>query len=232
MLRLSANLQFTEQIGVDLGGELYMGDNAENWSADKTPNNDDTAFDRAWTVYFGAHYNFNDNVAFKGIFYHQDWSGQTAIDNKWVDTGYGKDIRDGNDYVEDANHWAVIVDVKQPALKYTSLWLEYGQYDMGFQTRAGGTIMYGPAGASSYDDDIKYYRIGLGQEWNEKWATHIFYYGYDFDKEDKAPKEMGLGVQYNLNDSTTMGLNYLHYDPDKKGEDDDNVIRFRTLVTF
>ncbi len=231
MLRLSANLQFTEQIGVDLGGELYMGDNAENWGDDGQANNGDTAFDRAWVAYFGAHYNFNDNVAFKGIFYHQDWSTQLAANNRWQDAGYGFND-DKGEAVEDANHWAVIVDVKQPALKYTSLWLEYGQYDQGFQTRAGGTIMYGPAGASSYQDDIKYYRIGLGQEWNEKWATHIFYYGYDFDQADNAPKEMGLGVQYNLNDSTTMGLNYLHYDPDAKDADDDNVIRFRTLVTF
>ncbi|MBR0222220.1 MAG: hypothetical protein IJQ63_10645, partial [Synergistaceae bacterium] len=81
-------------------------------------------------------------------------------------------------------------------------------------------------------DDIKYYRIVLAQTWNEKWATHVFYYGYDFDKMNIKPKEWGLGVQYTINPNATIGVNYMKRDWDMRGVDDDNLIRLRTQVTF
>ena len=83
--------------------------------------------------------------------------------------------------------------------------------------------------------DLKYWRVVLGQEWNEKWATHLFYYGYKAEQGnvDYKPVEFGLGVQYKLNDATTMGLNYVHAKSDMDIEDDkDNIIRFRTSVNF
>ena len=80
-------------------------------------------------------------------------------------------------------------------------------------------------------DDLKFFRVGLGQEWNEKWATHLFYYNYDFDKDASEDfKEWGLGVQYVYNPNVKFGLNFVKVDWDKK--DDDNVLRFRTQVSF
>ena len=84
--------------------------------------------------------------------------------------------------------------------------------------------------------DTKYWRVGLGQEWNDQWATYLFYYGYKLDdataadKFGESPKEFGAGIRYKMNDYTTFGLNYIHADGDKDNED--NVVRFRTSITF
>ena len=65
----------------------------------------------------------------------------------------------------------------------------------------------------------------------------LFFTGMDFLSprllgNSQKPSEFGLGVQYHLNDYTTMGLNYMHVKTDLNGVDNDNVVRFRTKVTF
>ena len=107
--------------------------------------------------------------------------------------------------------------------------------DAGFVVPAGLTgavFAQGEVGSEVIlPDDLKYWRIGLGQEWNEKWATHLFYYNYDFDKDASEDfKEWVLGVQYIYNPNVKFGLNFVKVDWDKK--DDDNILRFRTQVSF
>ncbi|MBR2209396.1 MAG: S-layer homology domain-containing protein [Synergistaceae bacterium] len=222
MLALGFNMQFTEQIGLDLGAQAFFGDNAEQAAPAAV---DSYALDKFWTVWAGLRFNFNDNIGFKGIFYHQKDEEDRATSTGWVDAD-----------IDDANHWALILDVKQEALKYTSLWLEYGQYDLGYTVRSDKSIFYSTSiSDTSAPADMKYWRIALGQEWNDKWATHLFYYGYKVELAggDWKPAEMGLGVQYKLNDYTTMGLNYVHVkDANRANEDDDDVIRFRTSIEF
>jgi hypothetical protein len=233
MLALGFNMQFTEQIGLDIGAQAFFGDNAE--PARNTLAAGDIAFDKLWTVWGGLRFNFNDNIGFKGIFYHQAMDTDTLDGTlRWNGTGYNRNGVDVNgNIVDDANHWALMLDVKQEALKYTSLWLEYGQYDQGFYVRSDNSIFYSPSlGDTQAPADIKYWRIALGQEWNDKWATHLFYYGYKNDVANGTkPKEFGLGVQYKLNDYTTMGLNYIHVDKDDN-TDKDNLVRFRTSINF
>ncbi len=261
MIMLGTSLQFNEKIGFDLGGQVFVGDNAETW---KRTSQDyhvagDVSYNNMWTVYAGLRFNFTDDIALRGIFYHQAVDSEIVNDagTDWVSTGYVKQddktkkyygLTDNNgEYIEDANHWAAIVDVKQDALKYTSLWLEYGQYDQGFLTRSGSSIfasgspvMFGKQAPV----DVKYYRIGLGQDWGKvfegsKWKSYLFYYGYVLDgyknagRDDAKPSEIGVGVSYQLNDYTTMGLNYIHVDNDMDGNnDEDNVVRFRTAISF
>jgi hypothetical protein len=239
-LMLRGAFQFTEQVGLDLGGIVEIGDNAEQGgTGNYAPN--DAAFDKFWQIYAGLRFNFNENIAFKGIFYHQKMDFDVLNNaNVWESRGYTR-FQNGNSWEDDANHWALMLDVKQEALKYTSLWLEYGQFDQGFLGRSGNTIFYSPSiGLSQAPADTKYWRIAAGQEWNDKWATHIFYYGYKVDNAgfngDWKPSEFGLGVQYKLNDYTTMGLNYVHV-KDYNGQgnnnpENDDVIRFRTVVNF
>ncbi len=247
MLMLGTNLQFTEQIGFDFGAQYFAGDNAETFS-DPTARNGlhvagDKSYNSMWTIFAGLRFNWNDNVAFKGIFYSQANDYETVyIKNANGANGPVYDWKENDE--DNANHWAVIIDVKQPALKYTSLWLEYGQYDAGFATRSGSSVAYygdyhGANNILGYD--TTYYRLALTQEWNEKWATHLFYYGYTFadakdlgnnKTDDLGPSEVGAGVQYKFNDSTAMGLNFIHYEPDDDDADADNMIRFRTKVTF
>ena len=137
--------------------------------------------------------------------------------------------------LDSANHWKLIVDVNQEALKFTSLWLEYGQMDKGFISPTGlgdnGALFVTDAFENVLPDDLKYWRVALGQEWNDKWATHLFYNGYNFDK-DVDLTEWGLGVQYTYNPSVKFGLNYVKIDWDDDKKNDDHVLRFRTQVVF
>ena len=163
----------------------------------------------------------------------------------WEGIGYGfKNLaivdKDGK-FIDDANHWAAIIDIKQDALKFTSLWLEYGKFDAGFTGQNGGMLYYGGLlqeefGSTVAEFDTKYWRVGADQEWNDKWTTYLFYYGYDVDMGNQSykPAEFGLGVSYKLNDYTTMGWNYMHAKNDLDGDagKNDNVVRFRTKVAF
>ncbi len=244
MIMARGTFQFTEQIGLDLGGQIFLGDNAEtNVYVDANGRHvgisrtipADLAFNNLWTIFAGLRFNFNDNIAIKGTFYHQKWD----VEGVYLDANnrsYWADLYRKND----ANHWSAIIDVKQEALKFTSLWLEYGQFDEGFRGRNGAMLFYSDLlqdtfGAGVAPADTKYWRVGLGQQWNDQWATHLFYYGYDVDVNGgRKPAEFGLGVQYKLNDYTTMGLNYMHAKNDLNGAQDknDNVVRFRTAVSF
>ncbi len=219
---LKGNFQFTEQLGFDLGVQAFLGDNAEP----AAPAVNDLSLDNLWTVFGGLRFNFNDSIALKGIFYHQQAN---------VDFWNGADWADAD--LDSTNAWKVIVDVKQEALKFTSLWLEYGQMDMGFVTPVamgdGGSLF----ATTRYEnnrmmwDDLKFWRVVANQVWTDKWATHLFYYNYDFDLDaTEDHKEYGLGVQYTYNPSVKFGLNYLKVDYDNTNDDD--VIRFRTQVTF
>ncbi|MCR5347636.1 MAG: S-layer homology domain-containing protein, partial [Fretibacterium sp.] len=130
-LFMMGKFQFNEQFGFDLGGQAFIGDNAEdNGVVAGTGDASQTKFNNAWTIFAGLRFNFNPNVAFKGIFYHQKrdidyWLGRQAdpADTAWRQWDAGLM---GYDIPDDSNHWRLIVDVKQEALKYTSLWLEYG----------------------------------------------------------------------------------------------------------
>jgi opacity protein-like surface antigen len=250
-LFLMGKFQFNEQFGFDLGFQAFFGDNAEDTftgayaAYDKTKSHADMIkFNDAWTLFAGLRFNFNDNVAFRGIFYHQKhdidyWltlpDGTKAQYREWDAINAGYEIPD------DANHWRLIVDVKQEALKFTSLWLEYGQYDQGFFAPKGtGAFVVSNASymnvGSVIPVDTKYFRVGLGQVWNEKWATHEFYYSYDPDIPDGLGmgkmSEWGLGVQYKYNPYVTFGLNFVQADNGVDNNDKDNLVRFRTKVTF
>ncbi len=230
--------QFNEKIGLDLGFQGLIGDNAEparaylyDLAGNRKASSDLVRFKSMWTLFAGLRFNFTEDIAFKAIYYHQkknidEWLSKdgTSATVQW---------RRPDGFEDKPNHWAVMLDVSQNILKFTSLWLEYGQYKEGF-VNLTGKIMASNLHVAPVD--IKYYRIVLAQTWNEKWATHLFYYGYDFDWAkgvggDK-PKEWGLGVQYTLNPNATIGLNYMKVDYDSKGVKDDNQIRLRTQVTF
>ncbi len=144
-----------------------------------------------------------------------------------------------------------MLDVKQEALKFTSLWLEYGQVDKDFWMPGGvndGHFFATTYLPSNIDHDMKVFRIALAQEWNEKWSTHLFYYGYKRDGLTAAEEkffddmsEWGLGVQYKYNPNVTFGLNFVQADKGEKKDlndatsdwsDKDNIVRFRTKITF
>ena len=265
MFMARGSFKFTERIGLDIGGQIFVGDNSDTIAKYDSDGNSlgnhydqyDLTFKNLWTVYAALNFNFTENIAFRGIFYHQDWKMEELnyypSSRTWGWDSYHN--HSNNNKWSDGNHWAVLFDVKQEALKFTSLWLEYGQFDEGFVNTKfdSGRFFYSGSDRLNnlYTDagvmtlyDIKYWRIALGQQWTDKIATHIFYYGYNVKnggyatgngKHDAKPKEIGVGVQYKLNDYTTMGLNYVHVDNDFGApgvEEKDNIVRFRTSISF
>ena len=239
MVLARGSFQFTEQFGFDIGGQAFIGDNADYKYFSTDDNRWHGAADNSmWTIFAGLRFDFNEAISFKGIFYHQKTNSEyIGYDTAGYPHWYDVDDKD------DANHWAVILHLKQELLKFTSVWLEYGQFDEGFVGMNGGMLFYSSFnqdtfGGSAVANDTKYWRVGLGQQWTDKFATHLFYYGYKVEgwggADDVKPSEFGAGIQYQLNDSTTMGLNYIHVKNDIDGADpdEDNVVRFRTKVTF
>jgi hypothetical protein len=237
-LFLMGKFQFNEQFGFDLGFQGFRGDNAEPGAPTVYDLANGTKaslkFNDLWTVFGGLRFNFNENVTFKGIYYHQ----KAEIDDYLPvpATGGWHDALD----IDTSSHWAVMLSVKQEALKFTSLWLEYGQYKQGFASPHGLGSIFSVVHDTKFEKslamlpwDMKYFRVGLGQEWNEKWATHLFYYNYNPDPDgiDKMT-EWGLGVRYKYNPNVTFGLNFIQADSGVDGADKDNVVRFRTQVTF
>lgn len=211
--------QFNEQFGFDLGGQAFIGDNAEP----ATPAADDYHLASLWTIFGGLRFDFNDSIGFKGIYYYQKHKEDDFGANGWSQ-------RDD----DNVNHWRAIVSVKQDVLKFTSAWLEYGQVDAGFVSPMGGDDFFfaaSPLSKGRFPGDLKYWRIALGQEWNDKWATSLFYSGYDFDDGTAdLENEWGLGVRYTYGNGVTFNLQYVNIGNDVA--DDDHVVRFRTQVVF
>jgi hypothetical protein len=216
-LVMAGKFQFNEQFGFDLGGQLFVGDNAEP----ANPVAGDLTFDKLWTIWAGLRFDFNDTMGFNGIFYHQQKNGDAFDGLDWVDADY-----------DNAKLWKIAFAVKQEALKFTSLWLEYGQADAGFWLRDDHlTAEAGLTG--NLPADLKFWKIALGQVWNEAWSTHLFYTGYDFDVAagtDSLKAEWGLGVMYTMNSNVKFDLSYTNLKMDIG--DDDHVLRLRTQVTF
>jgi len=190
-------------------------------------------FEYGNNVDFGTWYvepkvNFTENFILKGAYYSQDT-------------------------VNDPKAWRAIFEVKQEALNFTSLWLEYNKIDQGFVTpndAAFGFIAnvskYGPfyqkynSTFNQIENDATIWRIGAHQKWSDKWDTFIHYAKFDID----GTSDNGNGVMVS-NDATnySIGFNF-HYTPavtfslayDKFDSDiiafDDHVIHFRTRVVF
>lgn len=238
-LFLVGQFQFNEQFGFDIGGQAFLGDDAEDTTAAATRATDGSAykFRDMYTIFAGLRFNFNDNVAFKGVFYHQ----KRDVDQWLLDTATKSIVawREPENVENDGNRWSVMLDVKQEALKFTSLWLEYGQVKKGFWMPGGVNDGHFFAttflGGNGIEYDTKFYRIALAQTWNEKWTTHEFYYGYKLDDTPANQDDMfewGLGVTYNYNPNVKFGLNFTQADNGAQNDNKDNIVRFRTEVTF
>ena len=136
----------------------------------------------------------------------------------------------------DANVWKLILDVKQDVLKFTSLWVEYQNYEKGF------IMMNAPFDEfnSLYMEDavktsdMKVWFVKAAQKWTDKWSTWVRYLNVDVDKASEKYDDMtewGLGVGYQYSPALSFELAYANEKFDGKREDD-NVVRFRTHLKF
>ena len=184
---------------------------------------------RNYGIYGG--FNFTPAIALKGIYYMQ------SFDDAW---------KLGNN--DDPKAWKAILDIKQDALKFTSLWIEYTQQDntfAGLEDRysiGGGAYDYVGRNMAYADEDgtSKWWFVKAKQKWNDKWSTFIRFARVDYDTDwlDNAT-EWGLGVGYQYTPAINFELAYDqvdHGDNNLLGFDGaqgkDHVVRFRTTVNF
>ena len=184
---------------------------------------------RNYGIYGG--FNFTPAIALKGIYYMQSF-----------DDGWGL----GNN--DDPKAWKAILDIKQEALKFTSLWIEYVNQDNTFEaindrySIGGGAYDYVGRNMAYADADgtSKWWFVKAAQKWNDKWSTFIRFARVDYDTDwlDNAT-EWGLGVGYQYTPAINFELAYDqvdHGDNNLLGFDGaqgkDHVVRFRTTVNF
>ena len=173
------------------------------------------------TYWAGLGFSFMDGLELKGAYYMQD-----IADDSVVVAG-----------ADDPKAWKVILDVSQDVLKFTSLWVEYAQFDQGFILH-NNPYSFSDIDWPEYDkvitvqDDMDALFVKAKQKWNEKWSSFERYVKYDMDNvNDMKEWTVGIGYQYTPN----LYFELAYSDMDGKLGDpdyDNNQIRFRTLLNF
>jgi hypothetical protein len=223
-----ANFTFSEQFRAGLLIYHFIEDGGSDNSLVRNLDLDMTTF--------GGYlaFKFHPSVEFKGVYYGQ------SFDND-VGGHFG-----GGNFDDSPSAWKAILDVKQDLLKFTSLWLEYGNIDNSFVMYRDGfddNTPYGVTGADLLynrpfnDETTKVWLINAQQKWNDKWNTFLRYSQADYDTtgiDDATNWTVGVGYQLNSAVKFTLSYDDMDYGNGTGGRrtDDDHVIRFRTQVAF
>lgn len=174
----------------------------------------DLDYDDGMTVYWADFgFNFTPDVAFKGAYYFEDMPWDDGI-----------------------NGWKAILDMNENVLKFTTLWVEYGQMDAGFVTdKQFLAYAEGPSGAGwffdeRYGGDKDYLLVIAKQPWTEKFSTWVRYLQAN---ADYLPDHTNYGVflRYQYTPALMFELGYDKFDSDADSYDD-SMVRFRTEVSF
>ena len=182
-------------------------------------------------------YAFTPAIELKGLYYHQTQGDSWAqMMSKNAD--------------DKAKAWKVVLDVKQEALKFTSLWLEYGKMDNNFYVNSGNRP-YADFGADVLYNQRRVRNTNTAtifgayaaQKWNDKWSTFARYFQVDADTfgiDDATNWGVGIGYQYSKAIKFELGYDKIDYGTgtvqgaagSSFRNGDDNIIRFRTFVSF
>ncbi|GHV51894.1 S-layer protein [Synergistales bacterium] len=236
-LKLNAN--FNERFRAGLLGYWWYNDTAFGSRIPNAPTGTRYEHDdydtKIWGIYAG--FKFTPDIELKGVYYNE--SNGDAV----VTYNSGGIQQNG----ESAKAWKAILDIKQEALKFTSLWIEYGNRDNNFAVgenpafRDYAYASFGPnifANTPNNDHTSKILFIRADQQWNDKWRTFLRYNHVNFDTDylDNAVN-WSFGVGYRCSPAIEFELAYDRIDyGDNNGPDfrngGDHVIRFRTYVTF
>ncbi len=174
-------------------------------------------------------------------------STAAGVDVWWIAAGFKFDpnweLKGAYYDVEGDSAWKVALDVKQEALKFTSLWLEYVSVrDAGFATinapwdsyaRSIGGVSQGPTSqALGLYDDIFF--VKAEQKWNDQWRTfQRFLRGNARAIGASDTTNWTIGVQYYYTPALMFELAYDDIsDALTVPGNDDHLIRFRTHVKF
>lgn len=172
-------------------------------------------------------YSFSPSVSLKGIYYMQDLGADTA-----------------GGFEDSPRAWKAVLDIKQDALKFTDLWVEYSLQDNNFwganndrYTIGGSSYDYAGFNLVKDNGTSKFLFAQAGQQWNDRWGTFLRYASFKSDTVgvDDAD-EWGVGVKLQYSPAIAFELAYDKVDHGQgvlnmiNGKED--VIRFRTNVNF
>ncbi len=215
-----------------LGEKFWL---SGNYYVSKPGEEAEVAADEFKVWWVGAGWSFADGFELKGAYYKEDIADA-------VSTLSGD--------VDDPAAWKVALAVDQDAIKFSSLWLEYAEFDAGFVTENVPYAFHGHtadyygaikdyAGSGTFfPADTSVLMVALKQDWGGKFSTFERYHHYDIDGFDKV-KDWAVGVGYQYTPSLYFELAYNRVDTGdlvprlaradiSKGD----IIRFRTLLSF
>ena len=247
LIAANININFNEKLRAGLLGYWHLTDNeVPDYYGLGVGSDTDLS---TYGAYLG--FRFIPTVELKCLYYWQS-QGQTLAE------GASSALSGTPNYYDSATAWKAILDVDQEALKFTSLWLEYGKIDNNFVRFAGnigsstgpsfGTNPYAWGGAEILlnkpwnINTTTVWLIRAEQQWNDKWSTLLRYAHADFDTngiDDANNWSVGVGYQYTpaikfelLYDNIDYGnINGANASP-AGYVDDDHLIQFRTHITF
>jgi hypothetical protein len=173
-----------------------------------------------WGIYAG--FDFTPAITLQGIYYDQDYEDELGFDT-------------------DAYSWKVQLILRKELLKFTSLWLEYGQQEAGFRY-VPGFNSYGADPQANFasmapNAKAEYFFIRADQQWTEKFSTFERFYKVDLDTvgvDDTTNWTIGLKYQYTPAISFELAYDDIDYGTSPFGarSGDDHLIRLRTYVKF
>lgn len=172
-----------------------------------------------YAIYAG--FAFTPAVELKGIYYFQNLGSDI--------NGFGLD--------DSPKAWKAVVDVKQDLLKFTSLWIQYMQIDNTFyglnqqNNMDWGVAISVTDGMPLNNNTSKVWMIGAEQKWNDKWTTFMKYAKADYDtlgSDDATNWTVGATYQY----TPAVAFQLVYDKIDFGAGEDDNLIKFRTSVSF
>ena len=222
-----ARFQFTEQFGLDVGAQYFHGDDA---SIVRQEGNEQSRFNSLLTAFGGVRFDLNRYVSLRGIYYQQRFRGDYSDDGgaTWYDGNFDNTIA-----------YRILVDVNQDLLGFTSLWLGYDFIEGGFWTLSGDGFFGISERRPAVDFDMRTWRIGAIQDWNDQWRSWAYFAHHTFvdaadDGGNLTGSQLGLGVEYRLNHNVTFALNYVNssFDGGVNSPGDNHLVRFRTMVNF
>jgi len=241
---------FNEQFGLKLGYQKIDFENNQLYGVADPRNGLDASFG---TWYVEPKVNFTPNFILKGAYYAQDTDSVNTGTVGTVGRNAAGFEQQGTLAFSDPKAWRAIFEIKQEALNFTSLWLEYNKIDAGFVTPnsdAFGFIavpsnfpgMYGTYGQSTFSqvlNDTTIWRIGAHQKWSDKWDTFLHYAKFDIDGTRTVQgntytndaTNYSIGFNYHYTPAVTFSLAYDRFDTDDP-QYDDHMIHFRTRVVF
>ena len=209
---------------------------------------------------YGAkvHFTFNEKIWLTGaVRAIKNTTNDTDRETYWFSAGFkfvpGVELMGGYywqkhdlDSWDDSNMWKLALNVNQDVLKFTSLWVEYLNFDKGFKTttndqwdiihRGGISAYLVPQFDNAYgtDNDVKVLHIRADQNWNEKWGSYAQYVkatdgvsdGYDYNM-------WALAGVYKFSPALKFELGYANYKKEyAAGDVEDKVIFLNTLLSF